>query len=265
MGKLDGKVAIVTGGARGLGRAYAHRLASLGAKVAVTDLNLKSYEEYEGEARDMTADSTVEEIKASGGDSLGFEFDISDRAATVDMAGEVHKAWGCIDILVANAGGGRGTPAETAASIIPEDLLQLVTGMNFFGTVNSCAAVAPFMKEQKSGKIVTVASYAGIGNGGPGGGYAHYGANKAAIIHYTRYLAQELGPFGINANCLAPGLVATGRVAQFMKAAGGIDSGSHVALRRIGTVEDLAKVVEFLTTDLSDYVTGQLIPVDGGI
>jgi 3-oxoacyl-[acyl-carrier protein] reductase len=263
MGKLDGKVAIVTGGARGLGRAYAHRLAGLGAKVAVTDLNLKSFEEFASEARSMTGSSTVDEIISGGSEAMGFEFDIGDRDAVFDMAAEVEKAWGRIDVLVANAGGGRGTPAETAASVIPPDLLELVTRMNFFGTVHSCSAVAPVMKAQKSGKIITIASYAGIGCGGGNGNYAHYGANKAAIIHYTRYLAQELGPFGINANCLAPGLIATGRVAEFV--GGKITSAMPIALRRPGLVEDCAKVLDFLATDLSDYVTGVLLPVDGGM
>jgi 3-oxoacyl-[acyl-carrier protein] reductase len=262
MGKLDGKVAIVTGGARGLGRAYAHHLAALGAKVAVCDLNLKSYEEFEGEARLMTGASTVDEIKAGGGEALGFEFDIGDREAVFAMANAVHETWGRLDVLVANAGGGRGKPAETTASLVPQDLLELVTRMNFFGTVYSCSAVAPFMKEQKSGKIVTIASYAASGFSGGSGGYAHYGANKAAIVHYTRYLAQELGPFGINANCLAPGFIATGRASQVVGAAA---AKLPVALRRPGTVEDCAKVVEFLTTDLSDYVTGALIPADGGM
>ena len=96
-----------------------------------------------------------------------------------------------------------------------------------------------------------------------GGGYAHYGANKAAIVHYTRYLAQELGPHGINANCMAPGFIATGRVADFLgeKAV----SNLRIALRRPGMVEDCAKVLDFLATDLSDYVSGVMIPVDGGM
>jgi 3-oxoacyl-[acyl-carrier protein] reductase len=263
MGKLDGKVAIVTGGARGLGRAYAHRLAGMGAKVAVTDLNLKSFEEFASEAKSMTGSSTVDEIKAGGGEAIGFEFDIGDRDAVFAMAAEVEKAWGRIDVLVANAGGGRGTPTETAASVVPPDLLELVTRMNFYGTVHSCSAVAPVMKAQKSGKIVTIASYAGIGTGGGTGNYAHYGANKAAIIHYTRYLAQELGPFGINANCLAPGFIATGRVADFLGDT--VISNLRIALRRPGAVEDCARVLDFLTTDLSDYVTGVLIPADGGM
>ena len=264
MGTLDGKVAIVTGGARGLGRAYARRLASLGAKVAVSDLDLRSYAEFEGEASAMTADSTVDEINAAGGAAIGFEFDIANRDAVFAMADDVAETWGRIDVLVANAGGGRGKPAETTATLVPPDLLELVTGMNLYGTVHSCAAVAPTMKEQRSGKIVTVASYAGM-VAGIGGGYAHYGANKAAIAHYTRYLAQELGPYGINANCIAPGVIETARIVELMDVRRGDGRvNPEIALRRHGTPEDCARVVEFLCTDLSDYVTGAVIPIDGG-
>jgi 3-oxoacyl-[acyl-carrier protein] reductase len=261
MGKLDGKVAIVTGAARGLGRAYALRLASLGARVAVSDLDLHSYAEFAGEAAAMTADTTVDEIKAAGGEAIGFELDVGNRDAVFAMAADVVDAWGRIDILVANAGGGRGTPAETTATLVPPDLLELVTRMNLFGTIHCCSAVAPTMKEQRSGKIVTVASYAGL-VAGIGGGYAHYGANKAAIAHYTRYLAQELGPYGINANCIAPGFIETARIVETLGGSGNVSK--EIALRRNGTPDDCAKVVEFLCTDLSDYVTGAVIPVDGG-
>ena len=110
MGKLDGKVAIVTGAARGLGRAYAKRLAGLGAKVAVADLNLRSYEEFEAEAKDMTAVTTVAEIEASGGTALGIEVDVGDPEAVKAMVARVVQEWGRVDVLVANAGGGRGRP-----------------------------------------------------------------------------------------------------------------------------------------------------------
>ena len=267
MGKLDGKVAIVTGAARGLGRAYAKRLARLGAKVAVADLNLHSYEEFEAEAKDMTADSTVAEIEAMGCTALGIEVDVTDHEAVTAMVARVVQEWGRVDVLVANAGGGRGRPMDTKASTLDPALLQLVTEMNLFGTVYTVNAVAPIMKEQRSGKIITVSSVAGTAPSADGG-YAHYGAAKAAIAHYTRYLAQDLGPFGITANCIAPGVIATGRIMATVipgSSQSNRDRSELVALRRLGTVEDCAKVVEFLATDLSDYVTGAVIPIDGGL
>ncbi len=267
MSKLDGKIAIVTGAARGLGRAYAKRLAGLGAKVAVADLNLRSYEEFEAETKDMTADSTVAEIEALGGSALGIEVDVRDHEAVEAMVTRVVQAWGRVDVLVANAGGGRGRPMDTKASTLDPAMLQLVTSMNLFGTVYSCNAVAPIMKRQRSGKIITVSSVAGTAPSADGG-YAHYGAAKAAIAHYTRYLAQDLGPFGITANCIAPGVIATGRIMQTVipgSSQSNRDRAELVALRRLGTVEDCAKVVEFLATDLSDYVTGAVIPIDGGL
>src|ERR1700748_400032 len=118
MGKLDGKVAIVTGAGRGLGRAYAHRLAGLGASIAVCDLSLKSFEEFEAERRDMTGDTTVAEIEAAGGSAFDVELDVADRVAVDSMVAKVVEKWGRVDVLVANAGGGRGRPLDTKASML---------------------------------------------------------------------------------------------------------------------------------------------------
>lgn len=260
MGVLDGKVAVVTGGARGLGRAYAHRLASLGAKVVVTDINLKSFEAFQGEQDLMSAPSTVDEILATGGESFGIEFDVGDYESAYAMADEVKDRWGHIDILVANAGGGSGTPDETEASILTPDHLEVVTRRNLFGTIYTSGAVARYMKEQRSGKIVTVSSQAGLRHGP---GYAHYGAAKAAVIHFTKSLALDLARYNVNVNCLAPGLVLTGRVAQFMShRPGGLEM--LPPLGRQGVTEDLANAMEFLVSPASDWITGQILSVDGG-
>jgi 3-oxoacyl-[acyl-carrier protein] reductase len=260
VGKLDGKVAIVTGAARGIGRAYAHRLASLGASIAVCDRDLKSYREYELERRSMTAETTVDEINASGGRAAGYELDVTDEAEVEEMVGDVVARWGRIDILVCNAGGAKDSPGATSA--LSQEAIRFAIDLNLIGTANLVHAAADHLKAQRSGRIVTIGSVAASMPNKEGGG-GDYGAAKAAVATYTRYLAQELGPFGINANCIAPGSIGTG----VMTRPGAATDELHprIALGRTGTVEDAANVVEFLCTDLSDYVTGAVIPVDGGI
>src|ERR1700680_91995 len=152
MHKLDGKVAIVTGAGRGLGRSYARRLASLGAKVAVTDLDLKSYQAFESEANDMVGESTVAEIESEGGTAIGMTMDVSDREAVDVGIKSIHERWGRVDILITNAGGGVGKSSSTRASALDSDLLHSVVDSNLYGTIYCCNSVAPIMKEQKSGK-----------------------------------------------------------------------------------------------------------------
>jgi 3-oxoacyl-[acyl-carrier protein] reductase len=260
---LENKRALVTGAGRGLGRAYALHLAGLGADVAVLDLNLRSFEEYEAERALMTGPSTADEVASLGRRSLAFEADVADREALAKAVEGIVSAWGGIDIAVCNAGGGLGSPAETRASEVSPELFDAVLKRNLYGTVNTCTLVAPHMKAQRSGKIITVASQAGR-QGSADGGYAHYGTAKAGIMMYTRYLAQELGPFGINVNCIAPGFIGTGRLSQMFDRMGSERVAARVALRRIGTPEDCARVVGFLAGPDSDYITGALIPIDGG-
>lgn len=260
---LLGRTALVTGAGRGLGRAYALHLARLGADVAVLDADLHSYAAFVGESSAMTADTTVDEVKALGRRAFGYEADVSHAAAMDDAVSAVNRDLGRIDIVVCNAGGGVGTPAETRASEVSDEFFDVVVKRNLYGTVNTCRSVAAVMKEQRRGRIVTVSSQAGR-RGSRDGGYAHYGAAKAGVVMYTRYLAQELGPYGITVNCIAPGYIATGRLSEQFERAGVEKIERSIALRRIGTPEDCAGVVEFLVGELGSYVTGAVIPVDGG-
>ena len=260
---LEGRVALVTGAGRGLGRAYALQLARLGADVAVVDVDLRSYRQFEREQDQMTAESTAAEVEALGRRSTEIELDVGDARAVQEAVDAVVDRFGRLDIAVCNAGGGLGSPAASRASTMDLDEYEAVLRRNLHGTVHTCQAVAPVMRSQRYGKIVTVSSQAGRVSSA-GGGYAHYGTAKAAIIMYTRYLAQDLGPDGITVNCIAPGYIGTGRLMPMFEA-GGVDRlARSVALRRIGTPEDCARVVGFLAGPDSDYVTGAVIPIDGG-
>lgn len=260
---LDGRTALVTGGARGLGRAYALRLAHLGADVAVFDADLHSYAAFEREADAMTADTTMDEIKALGRRSIGEQVDVTDAQAMRDAISHIKDEWGKLEIVVCNAGGGSGTHAESTAADVSDELFDVVIQRNLYGTVNTCRPAAQLMRDQRWGRIVTVASQAGR-RAEPGGGYAPYGTAKAAITMYSRYLAQQLGPDNVTVNCIAPGHIGTGRLMVSIEDRGKEAIENTIALRRIGTPEDCANVVQFLVTGLGDYVTGALIPVDGG-
>lgn len=261
--KLQGKRAIVTGGARGLGRAYALRLAALGADVAVVDLDLNGAAQY-GEA--LAADSVAGEIEKLGRRGLGVQADLSVNDRAQEAVAAVVAAFGGVDILVNNAGGAVTPSDRSDASSVPEGDLRTVMDANFMSTVFCCQAVAPVMVRQGGGVIVNTSSQAGVTTYNHQGKLAGYAASKAAVAQYTRYLAAELGPHGVRVNCLAPGVMLTARVAA-QAAARGIGTPAEmlrVPLRRFGQVEDCAGVVEFLVTDLSRYVTGQVISVCGG-
>lgn len=264
MKRLEGKVAIVTGAARGIGREYALRLASLGADVGVIDIDLKSYKQFEREQISEGAETVVDEIKKLGVKAYGKEADISNEDEVFAAVNEIRENLGEIDILVANAGGGSGNVDENVASAIDDEQLKVVMGRNLYGTIYSVKAVAEDMKKKKYGKIVTVTSVAGI-KASLNGTYAHYGATKAAIINLTKNLAQDLGRYNITVNAIAPGYIGTGRLLEQFERAGVEVFENETALKRLGTPEDCANVIEFLTTNLSDYVTGTVIDVTGGL
>jgi 3-oxoacyl-[acyl-carrier protein] reductase len=261
--KLKGKVALVTGAGRALGRSYALRLAVLGAHVVINDINLDSAKEF-GEK--LNAESVMAEVEARGVRSLGVECSVADKEAVQAMIDRIIKEFGRLDILINNAGGLAGQVFESFASSVSDKDLRATLERNLMGTIYCSQAASGPMKEQRSGKIVNVASQAGL-QAQPGGVYASYGAAKAGIIRYTSYLAQELGPYNVNVNCIAPAYIETARLHEIAFKHEAIRQNvlSQIPLGRLGTEEDCTKVaVDFLCTDLSDYVTGQTISICGG-
>lgn len=258
---LWGRIAIVTGGAGGMGRAHALRLARLGADVAIFDRDLNVARQY-GET--LQASSVVEELQMLGRRAMGIEADLSDPGQAAAAISEVVRAWGAIDILVNNAGGAITPIERSTATLSPAEDVEILITSNLRTTFNCCRAAAPHMRT--GGAIVNIGS-AGIDLDNRLGQLAVYSAMKAAITRYTRSLAVELGPRGIRANCVAPGIIETARI-KAQSNSRGIGTPSQAAkvpLGRLGVPEDVATVVAFLVSDEAGYVTGECLRVTGGM
>ena len=212
----------MTGGGRGLGRAYALHLAALGADVAVLDVDTRSYRDFERESAAMTADSTALEIEALGRRALEFEADVADAAA-VQAAVDAHRrrVGPPRHRRVQRRRRARFAGRVAGVDAGPRPVRRRPASATSTAPSTRAWRWRRSMKEQGAGKIVTVSSQAGR-RASSDGGYAHYGAAKAAIIMYTKYLAQDLGPHGIQVNCIAPGYIGTGRLMPMFEA-GGVD------------------------------------------
>jgi len=262
-GTLTGKRAIVTGGAGGMGRNFALRLAARGADVAIFDVDLEVAKRW---GEELTAPTVVDEIRAAGVEGLAVQVDLADAAATEFAVQEVVAAWSTIDVVVNNAGGAitpfdRSSPTGTS-----EEDAHRIVDLNLMTTLNVCRAIAPHLR--RPGASVINISTIGVETEITGGKLALYAAAKAAVVRYTRSLAVELGPDGIRVNSVAPGYIETARiraVAATRPAMVGDDPAASIPLRRSGRPEDVAGVVEFLASDLSAYVTGDNIRAGGGI
>ncbi len=256
--KLKGKVAIITGAARGIGRQYALHLARLGADVVITDLDVKASKFKE---EDVTAPTVKEEIELLGRKSMAFEGDATDDKFGKETIEAVYEEFGHVDILVNNVGGTGGCGPGLLTEM-DTDKFKRTLDINLTSAFIFCKYAGAIMKKQKSGKIINVSSVGGevpLFVTQP-----HYGAGKAGVESITRHLALELAPYGVNVNAIAPGYIHTVKwdahfESQFNELR------EKVPMNRFGTTEDCAKVIEFLATDMSDYLTGQVILVDGGL
>jgi len=259
--KLKGKVALITGAGRGIGRAHALRLASLGADIVINDIDLDSHKEF-GET--ITAETVMDEVLALGVRCVGLQADVTRKKEVDAMIKDAMDSFGAIDILINNAGGLAGDVMQSFASSVNETDLMATLNRNLVGTIFCAQAVSEIMKKQGWGRIVNTSSQAGM-QAQQGGVYASYGAAKAGVIAYTSYLAQELGPYGITVNCIAPAYVATERlVASFFSQMDNPAETLGIPLGRLADPDDIAKVAEFFVTDLGDYVSGQCLSVCGG-
>ena len=246
--QIEGWVAIVTGGASGIGRETALRLSREGAKVAIVDINLDG------------ANKVADEIRAAGGESLALKTDITNLDEAHRMAKAVLDKFGQVDIL-ANIAGGAFPSKMGSFAQSDRQVWDLNINLNLFGTFNCTRAVVNHMMERKKGRIVNIASVAGmVGQATT----ADYAAAKGGIIAFTKSLAKELAPYGINVNCVSPAIIGTERVRSMPKdfLQRQIDT---IHLHRFGEPEEIANVVVFLASDEASFVTGANYVADGGI
>ena len=246
MGLLNGKVALITGAARGIGKAIALKYASEGADVAFTDLVINE-----------AAEQTIKELEAFGHRGKGYASNAADFEQTKQVVDQVMADFGRIDILVNNA----GITKDGLMLRMTEAQWDAVINVNLKSAFNFIHAVTPIMARQRGGSIINMSSVVGVsGNAGQ----CNYSASKAGLIGLAKSIAKEMGPRGIRANCIAPGFIMSDMTAalpeevreQWMKT---------IPLRRGGTPEDVANVALFLGSELSSYVSGQVIHVCGAM
>ncbi|MBR5384303.1 MAG: 3-oxoacyl-[Bacteroidales bacterium] len=246
MGLLEGKVALITGAARGIGKAIALKFASEGADVAFTDLVINE-----------AAEETVKEIEAFGHKVKGYASNAANFDETENVVKQILEDFGHIDILVNNA----GITKDGLLLRMSEAQWDAVIAVNMKSAFNFMHAVVPAMARQKSGRIINMSSIAGqMGNPGQ----VNYAATKAGLIAMAKSVAKEMGSRGIRANSIAPGFIVsdmTNALPENVRQAY-ID---QIPLRRGGTPEDIANAALFLASDMSSYITGQVIPVNGGL
>ena len=243
---LEGKVAVITGAARGIGKAIALKFASEGADIAFTDL-----------AIDENGKATEQEIAALGVRVKGYASNAANYEEAHSVVAEIVKDFGRIDILVNNA----GITRDGLMMRMTEQQWDMVINVNLKSAFNFIHAVTPVMMKQKGGSIINMASVVGVsGNAGQ----CNYSASKAGMIGLAKSIAKELGSRGVRANAIAPGFIITDMTAALsdeVKA----EWAKQIPLRRGGTPEDVANVATFLASDLSSYVTGQVIHCCGGM
>ena len=246
MNLLEGKVAVVTGAARGIGKAIALKFASEGASVAFTDLNI-----------DDNATATEQEIAAFGVKAKGYASNAANFEDTAKVVAEIVKDFGRIDILVNNA----GITRDGLMLRMSEQQWDMVINVNLKSAFNFIHAVAPVMVKQRGGSIINMSSVVGVsGNAGQ----CNYSASKAGMIGLAKSIAKELGPRGVRANAIAPGFIITEMTNALPDE---VKEGwyKQIPLRRGGTPEDVAGVATFLASDLSAYVSGQVIHCCGAM
>ena len=243
---MKGKCAIVTGGAKGIGKAIALKLASLGVNIVLN---------YRSSAAE--AEETAKEIQKLGVEVLTVQADISKLDQVQNLIKAAKEKFGAIDIMVNNA----GITKDTLILRMKEEDFDSVIDVNLKGVFNCMKAVTPVMVRQKHGKIISISSVVGIaGNAGQ----VNYAASKAGIIGMTKSLAKEVGSRGINVNAVAPGFIDTDMTSTLNDKVKE-EAEKNIPLKRFGKSEDVAEVVAFLSSEASDYVTGQVIHVDGGM
>lgn len=243
---LEGKTAIVTGAARGIGKAIAVKFAQEGANVAFTDLRY-----------DENAQATEKELQGLGVKAKMYASDASNYAETEKVVDEIVKEFGTVDILINNA----GITMDTLLMRMTEQQWDTVIGVNLKSVFNFTKAVQKTMLKNRSGSIVNLSSVVGVGGNA---GQANYAASKAGIIGFTKSIAQELGSRNVRCNAVAPGFILTEMTDKLPENVRK-QWESQIPLKRGGTPDEVAKVVLFLASDLASYVSGQVLNICGAM